>query len=774
MGVASSLGLISGIDYEELVSKLISLERNPITLLQNKKTDIELKMGAFSALDIKLSSLKSTAEILNDEALFNAKSINVSSPGGGPSLTATVTNSASLGSTTVYVDQLAQAHKIASQGWADVNTTPVLDSATYPGGGNFSFRVGNSGATTTIQVTTATTLQELRDMINESGAGITATILNDGTASNPYRLILGSDTTGASNNIQITTNVTQLDFAHKIIEEATSDTTNSGTYTGTVASNTAEYHTGTTNKTYIIQTMTGGTVGAAGTARYRYSTDGGINWNDNGGSGFLFYTGALTTIGSTDGTNNTGNSENVKVNFTDSGTMSLGDTFRVDVFNPAFSEPKDAVVRVDSLTLIKESNTITDVIDGVTLNLLTADATNPNTVTVSQGDVSATKTQIEDFVASYNVVIGDLYNAFSYDPENPTANNPLRGDYTVRGIQARLKNIVVNSIPGLEGNYTTLYQIGISVDTTGRLSIDGAKLSSVLAADPLSVMKLFVDYATPSDNAINYEGKTSATKAGKYSVAINTPPAQATLESTEVIGSGGILLDESLTFSFTEEATGAVPTVKAFTVNLTAGDGITAVISKLNSTFSARGVGLTATNNEGTIKISSTGYGDDVKFTVVSDRDTANQSGIGTNMLSRTGTDIVGTINGHAALGKGKYLTGITGFDEAGLRISTTTTTAGGKGSVSVSSGIAAQLSDQLEYITDPFRGTIASRNDALQDVIDDIDGRIEIKERRLEIMEESLRKEFANLEVLLSSMQSQMDYLSSQLNSLPQLYMGG
>ena len=286
MGVASSLGLISGIDYEELVSKLISLERNPITLLQNKKTDIELKMGAFSALDIKLSSLKSTAEILNDEALFNAKLVTVSSLGGAPSVTATVSNTAPVGSYTVYVDQLAQAHKVASQGWADVNTTPVLDSASYPGGGTFSFKVGNSGATTTIQVTTATTLQELRDMINESGAGITATILNDGTASNPYRLILGSDTTGASNTIQITSNVTQLDFANKIIEEATSDTTNSGTYTGTVASNTAEYHTGTSNKTYIIQTMTGGTVGAAGTARYRYSTDGGINWNDNGGSGF--------------------------------------------------------------------------------------------------------------------------------------------------------------------------------------------------------------------------------------------------------------------------------------------------------------------------------------------------------------------------------------------------------------------------------------------------------------------------------------------------------
>ena len=57
MGVASSLGLISGIDYEELVNKLILLERNPITLLENRKTDIELKIGALDALGIKLEAV---------------------------------------------------------------------------------------------------------------------------------------------------------------------------------------------------------------------------------------------------------------------------------------------------------------------------------------------------------------------------------------------------------------------------------------------------------------------------------------------------------------------------------------------------------------------------------------------------------------------------------------------------------------------------------------------------------------------------------------------
>ncbi len=79
-----------------------------------------------------------------------------------------------------------------------------------------------------------------------------------------------------------------------------------------------------------------------------------------------------------------------------------------------------------------------------------------------------------------------------------------------------------------------------------------------------------------------------------------------------------------------------------------------------------------------------------------------------------------------------------------------------------------------MNSVTDPGKGTIASRNNALKDIIDDIDRQIEVKEDRLEDMEERLRRQFTNLEVLLSSLQAQADYLSSQLNSLPQLYMSG
>jgi len=85
---------------------------------------------------------------------------------------------------------------------------------------------------------------------------------------------------------------------------------------------------------------------------------------------------------------------------------------------------------------------------------------------------------------------------------------------------------------------------------------------------------------------------------------------------------------------------------------------------------------------------------------------------------------------------------------------------------------VAARLSTQLDSLINANKGTIAYRNNTNQDITDDINDQIEIKETRLENLEVSLRKQFANLEVLLSSLQAQMDYLGAQLNSLPSLYM--
>ena len=57
----------------------------------------------------------------------------------------------------------------------------------------------------------------------------------------------------------------------------------------------------------------------------------------------------------------------------------------------------------------------------------------------------------------------------------------------------------------------------------------------MLNTDPLSVVKVSIDYGTPTDNAVIFEEKTNATKLGKYSIYVYSPPQQAVFESSKVI-----------------------------------------------------------------------------------------------------------------------------------------------------------------------------------------------------------------------------------------------
>lgn len=251
MGIASS-GLISGINSDQLISQLIELDKAPIKTIQTKQKDYQLKIATLLDISSKLSSFKSSLDTLNSSSKFNVKSASVTKTSSGDELlTVSASSTAAAGTYSIKVNQLAQANIKASQGWTDQNTTAIA-----PSGGSFKFKVGSGGAEKTISVGTTMTLQGLRDAINSSGSGATASIINDGTGSDPYRLLLTANSTGSSNSIYVTTNTTSLDFANKKIEQAYANTTNS--YSGTVTSNSGNYYTGTDNKTFLAKITTAG------------------------------------------------------------------------------------------------------------------------------------------------------------------------------------------------------------------------------------------------------------------------------------------------------------------------------------------------------------------------------------------------------------------------------------------------------------------------------------------------------------------------------------
>ena len=767
MGISSS-GLISGINADQLVTQLMNLERQPITTLQNRQKDYELKIASFYDINTKLSSFKSALDALNSREKFNTKTASVTQTSSGANLlTVSASSTASAGSYSIAVNQLAAANKKASQGWVDQNTTAIA-----PSGGTFKFKVGSGGAETTINVTSTMTLQGLRDAINSANGGVTATIINDGTGSNPYRLILTANTTGSSNTIYITSNTTSLDFANKKIEAAYAYTTNG--YTGTVASNSGNNYTGTTNKTFLIE--------AVSTTTYKYSIDGGITWLGSGGAAYngsnaITANTALTAIDGT-GTSN----EGVQVSFTAS-NFTVGDRFSIDVFNPEMQAAQDAVIKIDNTTITKSTNTITDAIQGVTMNLLKADTSSTVTLTVSSDTLSA-KDSIKKFVDAYNNVMKFINDQLSYDPE-VKKKNPLLGDPTLLEIKNKITSVVSGRIPGLSTtSYTNLSQIGISTDyKTGKLSLDESKLSSALSSDPDAVAKLFIGTATATNTAVTFVSKTSKTQAGTYSISVSTAPEQASLTGDNDLSSNTLLADEKLTFSYSNNKTATSPTYTTFSVTLTAGSTINTIVNNINSTFATQGVNLSASNSSGKLKITSTDYGADIWFQVHGQKwngsTYVDYSGetrqiwnttVSTNIKNAAGVNIVGMINGHSATGKGNVLTAASGFAEDGLKISIDSNQTGGFGTISVSSGVSDRLSSSIGSYTNSSSGILKSKTDSIQKTIDRIKEQQARIEDRLADKEKRLREQFARLETLLAKYSTQSQYLTNQLANMPKM----
>jgi flagellar hook-associated protein 2 len=776
MGISSS-GLISGLNVDQLVSGLINLERQPIITLQSRQKDYELKIASVLDISTKLSSFKSAIETLNSAEKFSTKTVSVTKNSSGAELlTATASSTATAGSYSVTVSQLATANKKASQGWVDQNTTAITSSS-----GTFKFKVGSGGTEYSVDYTSSTTLQGLRDAINSKNAGVTASILNDGTGSNPYRLVLQANSSGSSNTLYITQNNTDLDFTNKKIEAAYAYTTNG--YAGTVTSNSgtnSSTYASTTNKTYLVEIVTGG---APGTATYKYSTDGGITFKGYDGSTFSSTAGTDISGGAisttTDYTNeyidgtssDSADSEGVKIKFSAGSNLVAGDRFTVDVFNPEMQAAQDAVIKVDNTTITKSTNAITDAIQGITLNLLKTDSS-AITVTVSS-DTTTAKTNIKSFVDSYNTVIKFINDQLSYDPKLKK-KNPLLGDPTMLEIRKKIGDIVSGKISGLTtASYQNLSQIGIASDkTTGKLSLDDSKLSSALSSNPNAVAKLFIGTGAPSNSAITYVSKTSKTQGGSYAVNITTAPAKATTGTTNANdrSSTGLSTSETVTFSYSEDYTSTSPTTTYFSVTLNSGSAINTIVDTLNTKFATQKVKLSASNSSGRLNISSTEFGADIWFDVSSSTYGANQvwsADPDSGNPGFQGTNIAGTINGHSATGKGNILTGISGFPEEGLKISTETNQTGGFGTVAVSLGVADRLPSILNSYTNSSTGVLKSKEQSIQKTVDLVKDQQTKIEDRLVSKEQRLREQFTRLEVLLGKLNTQSQYVTAQLAKL-------
>jgi len=150
---------------------------------------------------------------------------------------------------------------------------------------------------------------------------------------------------------------------------------------------------------------------------------------------------------------------------------------------------QDAKAHINGLAVTSATNTLTNNIPGVTINLV-ATTTVGNTVTMSvKEDVTPAVKNVNDFVTAYNTLNANLTGLTKYDTATKTAGL-FQGDSSVVGLQNILRSMLSSSSLGATSQ--RLSDVGLERQLDGSLSINTAKLS-VAANNGTTLQQLFTN-----------------------------------------------------------------------------------------------------------------------------------------------------------------------------------------------------------------------------------------------------------------------------------------
>ncbi|MFZ4700085.1 MAG: flagellar filament capping protein FliD, partial [Candidatus Methylumidiphilus sp.] len=206
---------------------------------------------------------------------------------------------------------------------------------------------------------------------------------------------------------------------------------------------------------------------------------------------------SIVNDGSTNGnrlvftSNNSGTSNTLKISVTDDdGNNTNASGLSQLAYDPAVSGSvtqvqiaKNATLSVDGIDMTKSSNSVSDAIPGVTLNLLAKQTTDsPVNSEVNWDKTSITKT-VTAFVDAYNSTKSMIATQTSFDPTGAVAPGALNGQFLPRNILNGIRNALTNNFDS-SGIFTSLADLGISLDKDGALSLDSTALGIALRQSP--------------------------------------------------------------------------------------------------------------------------------------------------------------------------------------------------------------------------------------------------------------------------------------------------
>jgi len=271
--------------------------------------------------------------------------------------------------------------------------------------------------------------------------------------------------------------------------------------------------------------------------------------------------------------------------------LQLGNAGQINARN-AIQSGLDAKVSIDGLSIFRSNNTISDVLNGVTLTLKQA-----NTAEISMNisvDTTSLRNNVRSFVDAYNKVQSLVNSQFALDPKTGTTGI-LASESVLTSIQSTLSSSLLQSIPGLASDRNTMVSVGIEPDAKGVLRINPTLFDKFITTDPTAIRDVFVANGSSSNQQIQFLTNGLNTPSGNYKINVLQAASRASVNGTANLVTNTLGSSEVVTFT--------TATSKA-SVNLTAGMNQSSVITALNSEFSKQtadvhqlsgslGVGLT-------------------------------------------------------------------------------------------------------------------------------------------------------------------------------------
>ena len=422
----SALNAGSGLNVTQIVDALVEAERAPKqTKIDDAKETATVKISALGSLKNELTVFNT-----NSLALDGQTGLKLSSSTSNVELTRTDSSLASQFSHTINVSQIAQAQVLnfdnGGAGFSSTTADIGIDELSLRfgtwSGTSFSTNADYSSATTLNFTAGDTSLTDVRDAINNSGIGVTASIIE--VSDDKYSLVVKS-AVGEDRALRV--------------------------------------------KSHL---------------------------ND---------------------------SENNVLKYNPGNVDSLADTANQVV------AAADAIFTVDGITVTRNSNTITDLFSGITMELSSVSATEIGTdQTISSGysetDALAT---LETVVTEINYLL-----AFLKEQSKPGSNGedggPLNGDHFVRYVETKIKSLTSTAIIGYDDEDIYLSSFGVVTELDGTLSIDKTRFSEYFAENPEHFAAVTTTMIRTGDAGITGSAPTDLFTPGIYNFALSDGTATLT------------------------------------------------------------------------------------------------------------------------------------------------------------------------------------------------------------------------------------------------------